>query len=218
MTFAECVDHVIKGFFMTNDSFSEDQSLHFWKGDFYYEDGALLNDKFLESLYEQDWSKEHWHVKKAPYEYDKDKLEKMHIESKGYMLQNGSYEDCFIMDIKPLVDSAILQILKNTINQFEFDMSMILFDPLSGEVLTVDQVNEDNRRTYKADENAIQLINGILDLLQKIEVKKADYLKLLDVNKGVDAEVEQSAVTGISTLDFVTDNLNLMLDKLKSLE
>ena len=97
-------------------------------------------------------------------------------------------------------------------------MSMILFDPLSGEVLTVDQVNEDNRRTYKADENAIQLINGILDLLQKIEVKKADYLKLLDVNKGVDAEVEQSAVTDISTLDFVTDNLNLMLDKLKSLE
>ena len=92
---------------MTNDNFSEDQSLHFWKGDFYYEDGALLNDEFLESLYEQDWSKEHWHVKKAPYEYDKDKLEKMHIESKGYMLQNGSYEDCFIMDTKPLVDSAI---------------------------------------------------------------------------------------------------------------
>lgn len=45
----------------------------------------------------------------------------MHIESKGYMRQNGSYEDCFIMDTKPLVDSAILQILQNTINQFEFD-------------------------------------------------------------------------------------------------
>lgn len=43
---------------MTNDSFSEDQSLHFWKGDLYYEDGALLNEEFVDSLYEQDWSKE----------------------------------------------------------------------------------------------------------------------------------------------------------------
>ena len=82
------------GNFVSNQYFSSDQSLHYYKGKFYYEDGAVVTREFLET---QDFAKgETWYTKKPFNEVDNCKLEEMHLKSNGCMLSGTSYEECFI--------------------------------------------------------------------------------------------------------------------------
>lgn len=81
------------GCFMTHRSFSEDQSMHMYKRDLYYEDGANLTaTRFVENLPEL--LKEGWSVKAFPLYVNRDKLESKHKASSGFTLITGSYEDC----------------------------------------------------------------------------------------------------------------------------
>lgn len=99
MKFSEALDSAKEGNFLTNTYFTEEQSLHFYNGDFYYEDGAVLNDRTLESIGKDDWAKDGWTIKYPKEKVDTDALYILHVENKGTMLRDKSYEDCIQHDI-----------------------------------------------------------------------------------------------------------------------
>lgn len=80
-----------RGMFVTNNYFDEKQSLHFFDGKFYYEDGAVVTEEFLE---QQEFAMgDSWSIKYSNLFIDYKKLKKMHEQSRGLMLQDKSYED-----------------------------------------------------------------------------------------------------------------------------
>ena len=83
-----------EGNFVTNLAFSEDQSMHYYKGKYYYEDGAVVPEEFL---YDEDWARQYpWEISIPKEKVDFEKLKKMHEKSMGYMLQKGSYMECIV--------------------------------------------------------------------------------------------------------------------------
>ena len=95
MTLIEALRSARAGNFVTHESFDSEQSLHFYNGNYYYEDGAIVPDEFL---FSQAWAVEKpWHIKINKEDIDRNILKKMHDESRGYMLNTGSYEDCKII-------------------------------------------------------------------------------------------------------------------------
>lgn len=93
ISFADAAAMCYGGYFMTNEHFSDNQSMHAEGSSLYYEDGAVLNVDFIRTLPE--CLHYGWRVKRTPEQIDVDILHKMHEDNKGYMLQSGSYEDCF---------------------------------------------------------------------------------------------------------------------------
>ena len=95
MNLIEALESAREGNFVTHEIFDSEQSLHFYNHKYYYEDGAVIPDDYL---YSQDWAvKRPWFIKIPKNEIDTEILKKMHEKSKGYMLQDGSYEDCRIL-------------------------------------------------------------------------------------------------------------------------
>lgn len=81
-----------EGNFVTSEMFDRNQSMHYYKGDFYYEDGAVVP---MEFLYNENWAVQYpWSIRISKDKVDFDKLKEMHDKSMGYMLQKGSYMDC----------------------------------------------------------------------------------------------------------------------------
>lgn len=99
MNMDEALKSANEGNFLSNKYFTEEQSLHFYNGQFYYEDGVLLNEGTLNGIKEEDWAKEDWEIKYPKEKVDKDKLLLLHEEGKGMMLCNKSYEDCIQHDL-----------------------------------------------------------------------------------------------------------------------
>lgn len=80
------------GNFVTNEYFDHTQSLHYYNGKFYYEDGAVVPEKFLHS---QDFAiNGKWSIAIQKEDIDFYKLKSIHDKNKGYMLSLGSYMDC----------------------------------------------------------------------------------------------------------------------------
>lgn len=80
------------GNFVTNEYFSHDQSLHYHRGKYYYEDGAVVPVEFLQS---QDFAiNGKWSIVIYKDNIDFDKLKSMHDKNGSYMLSSGSYMDC----------------------------------------------------------------------------------------------------------------------------
>lgn len=91
MYLEEVLDLARKGMFVTNIYFDNKQSLHFFNGKFYYEDGAVVTEEFLE---QQEFATgDSWSVKYTSSCVDYKKLKEMHEHSRGLMLHNKSYED-----------------------------------------------------------------------------------------------------------------------------
>ncbi len=83
-----------EGNFVTSSMFDRNQSMHWYNGKYYYEDGAVVPEEFL---YKEDWAIEYpWKVRIPKEKVDFSKLKIMHERSKGYMLQKGSYMECII--------------------------------------------------------------------------------------------------------------------------
>lgn len=96
MTLTEAIKKcVIEGCFVTNTYFSEDQSMHYWNGNLYYEDGAIVQDDWL---FEQNFAKgDSWSVCAEGNRVNKEKLASMHSKGRGYMLPaDRSYMECII--------------------------------------------------------------------------------------------------------------------------
>lgn len=79
------------GYFVQHVDFGSRESMHYYDGSLYYEDGTEVTVQFLTDNNKS----ENWRVKKNPLEVDLIKLRDMHIEAEGMMLDSGSYEDCF---------------------------------------------------------------------------------------------------------------------------
>lgn len=80
------------GNFVTNEYFDKTQSLHYYNGKFYYEDGAVVPKEFLHSQYFA--INGEWSIAIHKEDIDFDKLKSIHDKNKGYMLSFGSYMDC----------------------------------------------------------------------------------------------------------------------------
>lgn len=91
MTLSKAIKCAIAGDFVTNQYFSSDQCMHYYKGNLYYEDGAVVTSEFLA---EQEFAKDGWKVLAISDNIDKVKLKEMHEKSNGCMLSKGSYMDC----------------------------------------------------------------------------------------------------------------------------
>lgn len=80
------------GNFVTNEYFDKTQSLHYYNGKFYYEDGAIVPQNFLK---EQDFAVNgRWSISIDRDDIDIEKLKEMHEKYKGYMLTGDSYMNC----------------------------------------------------------------------------------------------------------------------------
>ena len=94
MNLKEALQAARKGNFVTNQYFSSDESLHYWNGKFYYEDGAVVTWDFLA---EQRFATEgEWSICIPVEKVDKDRLHKVHIDSNGLMLYGNGYMQCVI--------------------------------------------------------------------------------------------------------------------------
>lgn len=91
LTFIEALDYALCGYFVTNELFDDTQSMHHWADKFYYEDGAVVRPN---ELAQEDWAVTRpWRIIAIPEMIDINKLNAMHRNSNGYMLDNGSYMD-----------------------------------------------------------------------------------------------------------------------------
>lgn len=97
MNLSEACQAARDGNFVSHHSFDHKQSMHEYNGNLYYEDGANLTASgFINILPKEKWSNEGWFVKYSKEMVNREKLKKLHVENKGYMLQDKSYEDCIV--------------------------------------------------------------------------------------------------------------------------
>lgn len=80
------------GCFMTNVYFGAEESMHYYNGKYYYEEGVVVSESYMEILNKE--FGDTWHIKYTPDEVDVKKLSDMHRANDGYTLVTGSYEDC----------------------------------------------------------------------------------------------------------------------------
>lgn len=94
MNLAEAIQSAKEGNFVTHEHFSSYESMHFYNGKLYYEDGAVVTENFLVS---QEFTRNgKWILKYDSSKVDIEKLDEMHKQSNGYMLSSSSYEDCIV--------------------------------------------------------------------------------------------------------------------------
>ena len=93
MTIREAIESCKEGNFVTNLYFDSEQSMHMYNDKLYYEDGAVVPEDFIHN---ESWAIEDWKIKHAADKVDKNKLSELHENSRGMMLNTGSYEDCII--------------------------------------------------------------------------------------------------------------------------
>ena len=97
MTFEEACRAAYDGNFVSNINFSEDQSMHAFNGDLYYEDGPnLTKGNFLDKISKEEWAKKNWYIKYTSDKVDREKLKELHYLFKNRMCHGESYEDCII--------------------------------------------------------------------------------------------------------------------------
>ena len=95
MNLREALNAAESGSFVTNEYFDNDQSLHYYNGKFYYEDGAVITERFLQS---EDFAVNgRWSVIATKEHVNQTVLKKMHEAHSGYSLIHGSYADCIQM-------------------------------------------------------------------------------------------------------------------------
>lgn len=93
----EALQYAKDGCFVTSQIFSPNQSLHYWEGQFYYEDGAIVTEEFLDT---QDWADAlPWRVIAFKDEVDFALLDKIHKRNRGYML-DGIQDNTYMVALK----------------------------------------------------------------------------------------------------------------------
>ena len=95
MNLQEALESAVKGNFVTNQYFDSDQSMHYWNGKFYYEDGAVVTEEFLSK---QRFAMEgKWRICIPAEKVDRERLQKVHVDSKGMMLDSkAGYQQCVL--------------------------------------------------------------------------------------------------------------------------
>lgn len=98
MTLTEACISAREGNFVSHKCFDSKQSMHDYKGNLYYEDGAnLTGGDGLEYISKEEWAKDGWYIKYPADRVDQAKLKELHEKHKTMMLSGGySYEECII--------------------------------------------------------------------------------------------------------------------------
>lgn len=96
MIFLEALDSAEEGNFLSNNYFGDEESMHYYKGNYYYEDGPILDEKLIDSLGKEDWD---WYVKYPKEKVNLEKLQEMHSSNRISRIYSISYEDCINHDI-----------------------------------------------------------------------------------------------------------------------
>lgn len=79
------------GYFVQHVDFSRKESMHYYNGALYYEDGTVITVQYL-----MDNNLDNgWRIKKNPLEIDLIKLRDLHQKAQGTLLLDESFEDCF---------------------------------------------------------------------------------------------------------------------------
>lgn len=91
----EAIKMCRQGYFMTNSSFSDDQSLHMWNYHLFYEDGPDLTT-YQFDLHSEDFAvkPKSWFIKYAPDEIDMEILNNLHESAKRTTHLDINYEEC----------------------------------------------------------------------------------------------------------------------------
>lgn len=96
MTLTEACKSAREGNFVSHEYFDDNQSMHSYNNDLYYEDGANLTiGSGLDFIKREEWAKNGWSVKYTKDKVNTEKLDNMHKQYGSRMLPYGiSYEDC----------------------------------------------------------------------------------------------------------------------------
>lgn len=86
-----------KGYFMAAEHFSPDQSIHYYHGEYYLEDGAVIN---YENMFNIEWVTESkYYILALPKDINKEEYDRLHeIQSHTRSMIDGineSYQKCF---------------------------------------------------------------------------------------------------------------------------
>lgn len=96
MNIEEALKVCEEGNFISNRYFDENQSMHYYNGEFYYEDGGVIG-RHMPWLIKQDWAKTGWRIKINKDCVDFNKLDTLHKKYKNTIMNSGeSYEECKI--------------------------------------------------------------------------------------------------------------------------
>ena len=96
MEFIDAICSCREGCFVSNVSLEDFESMHMYEGKLYFEDGSYLDQQPEVAQMWGKWILNGWYIKFTPEQVNATQLAKMHIESKGFLLNNDSYEDCII--------------------------------------------------------------------------------------------------------------------------
>jgi hypothetical protein len=93
----EALEFAEKGNFVTHEGFDSDQSLHYWRGKYYYNDGAIVPPDFIHKNFCETNLYEGWSVKYTPEQIDSQMLDSLHEEFGHLMIGSSgrSYEECY---------------------------------------------------------------------------------------------------------------------------
>lgn len=98
---------------------------------------------------------------------------------------------------------------KEAIIQLNFDMEMIRFNPDTGENLTLEQIkarNNDNYKTYIADEMAITALTHVMDLEMDLKTE-IHRLENLAIDKTISDEEKVKALVALECYSKVINQL-----------
>lgn len=98
---------------------------------------------------------------------------------------------------------------KEAVIQLNFDMEMIRFNPDTGENLTLEQIkahNNDNYKTYIADELAINALTHVMDLKNDLE-SEIHRLENLVIDKTISDEEKVKALVALECFSKVLNQL-----------
>jgi hypothetical protein len=102
MTLKEAFQSARQGNFVTHHTFSSDQSMHYWNGRYYYEDGAVVTYQFLNN---EEWPNrpeniDGWCIKFPKDKVNTQKLKSLHQKFGHLMIssESRSYEEVILKD------------------------------------------------------------------------------------------------------------------------
>lgn len=99
---------------------------------------------------------------------------------------------------------------KEAIIQLNFDMEMIRFNPDTGENLTLEQIkayNNDNYKTYIADEVAITALTHVMDLKEDLQ-SEIHRLEKLATDKTISDEEKIKSLVALECYRKVINQLS----------
>lgn len=127
----------LMGFFVTHRNFNNDESMHGYDRNLYYENGERASTDTVKEKH-LSWMKDGWSIKATPDKVNFEKLKEMHEKYMGQRLTNLTYESCLKCPVDGLesdwyddvIDSAYRknEVWMRKTNPLMLELSKVLSD------------------------------------------------------------------------------------------